>query len=83
MKLMRKLCSENAVQYDGNNLEEIRNVLCDMASQIQPYVDGMLRVDTQHGRLAVRVQEWILKDDQNCYSVYSNNEFNALFIEAN
>ena len=82
MKLMRKMCSESAIQYDGRNLDAIRETLWDMASQIQPYVDGMLKVDTQHGRLAVRVGEWILKDDENCYSVYSNNEFNALFIEA-
>ncbi len=81
MKLVTKRYAESAIQYNGNNLEEIRESLNDSAGQIQPYMDGMLKVDTQHGRLAIRVQEWIVKDDEKCYMVYSNNEFQQLYDE--
>ena len=81
MITVRKIASEIAVQYNGYNFHELKKQLEDNAGQIQYYIDRMLKVDTQHGRLAVRIEEWIVKNGIDCYQVYSNDEFKALFEE--
>lgn len=72
---------EHAIEYDGVNIEEIREYLSDVHTQISPWIDGMLRIDTEHGRLTVRKGEMITKDFLGNFFVYTKGKFEKLFIE--
>lgn len=67
-------------KYDGKNLQELKEFFRDFGA-IQAYVDGMLSVDTPHGRLTVRIGEYIAQDHNHNYRVCTAQEINANFEE--
>ena len=81
MMYLRKRDPEIAIQFDGTNLETIQKYLKDDCGMIQQWIDGMLRIDTEHGRLTVRKAEVITRDIIGSYAVYAPRAFEQIFFE--
>lgn len=76
---IKKLGVYLAMQYTGNNFKEIKEYFEDTSGVISSYMDGMLKLDTEHGRLAVRNGEYIVQDVLHKYSVCRKDDFEELY----
>lgn len=83
MIVARKQFPVLSICYDGENYDEIIQYFSEpfgsMSVPIQHFIDGMLRIDTQHGRLTVRKGEFIVRECLDRYSVFTPDNFNECF----